>query len=82
MWCNGDYRAERTSGTRQVAPIIEVLVTVKSKQLGKQVSIASVQDAWAKLDADARKLYEIKYADEIVEVKRMRLAHANEEITL
>jgi hypothetical protein len=66
MWMNGDYRAEKSAGTRLVKPIFEVLAKER------KTSIGAIQVAWAKISEEKRKAYEEKYAAEIQAVLESR----------
>lgn len=74
MWLQGDYRAEKTAGTRLVKPIFEVLAKER------KTSIGAIQKAWAKISEEKRKAYEEKYADQIKAVLESR--KDSEEIDL
>lgn len=53
-----------------ILPIHEVLRTVKSLEMGKDISIVSIQTAWNKLTKDKQQLYLKKYEIELKEYER------------
>ena len=66
-WSNtGEWDMPREGGTRQVAPIFEVLAKVTD------TSVAAVQKSWAKYPEEGRDKLRAKYAKEIEAVKKAR----------